>query len=409
MSDQSQQVETKADMLTGTEQYLEDTETVGKESDARDKSFFVRAVEQGGLPVNIVSVSVEDKYRPIMSASLPNGKHEIECDTISDITRQDVEAYNDESKYVQPERTLNGYFDRERKVAISYFSYDYVPTVLISYETPSGSAYQHSIDHSVGSARRQPYKDLVPIQALLEQVHASSEHETIDDVSPQSPIDALLNPDTDLTDGQLVVNDSATIALSADSIESPAQDTDCAERLEFLAGKEPAYASQKLNRGNWYWGHVSGLYEKSDKDVVLLRIETPLDSAVVPFNINHDLENNKLWKVIDAAGGDLQDARGMDICVRRRAPLAKVLNSVEQSDSAECVGGLNQPIPSIEWDGIRLIDYHESPVEPVAVDANYLWEIGIPPENRFSVEHGTPEQDPDGILSETRDWITNIL
>lgn len=410
MSESVQEIESTSEVTENAQEYLGDSSPVSSAGWARDEAYFVQAVRQGGLPVDIVSVSVNNRYQPLPVVDAPNYKagmvtsqeplESITADLFSQIT---FSFENEEFQITDAS---------EEKWRVEHFGFDYTPQVFITYKTQSGNLFRATVEKEIYGASdvNNRYPGQLFFVELIDAVELSDMHSSIADISQQNPLSATLEPETDLSDGLLTIDD-AELSIDCESVDFVEKSDACRSKLTFIAQTTPAFSKYQRDDSDegqlreWYWGYVSDVREKPDGETVLLTVSTPLQSAVVPFNMSHDEDKNNLWKLIDHAGGDLQDVRGIDVCVRLRgrdSPIAKAKYNHSNVRRASVDRNNIQPVKSIEKEGVQFIEAPPTDITPIAVDTDYLWNIGLPSKNRFEREHNNLRG-----ASETRDKDEN--
>lgn len=393
--EETEKVGTKLSLSENSSALLDGTDTVGYNSDARENVHYIKAVNQGGLPVDIVSFSVREEFVAVTTAKVIGGR----AGTVPRVIYNSPASAIEHVKF-EPEPKIENKFQSEIQ-DICMFAIDCVPKFELTYQSPSGNLYRHDIRQKRISQDdvKRPYESTDFLMRLYREVSMSGEHDTIRDISERNPISANLHPDNDLSDGSLSIGDES-LEVSAKQVRTGTTNTETMDYLEFFSlspavrleqrnSKVQRYGNYKNREyGNWYWGHVSDIREDSAGETVFVTVKTPLNSTVVPFTVNHQMSENTLWSLIDEAG-DLQDIRGMDVCVRRRAPLVHELYKLYSSDRFE--GGFNYK--EVEQPNINvsnrspLLTYENCSVEPVGIGADYVWDIGIPSESKFESRH----------------------
>lgn len=395
--------------------HLNNTSIAGYQSWAWDKAYSIRAVEQDGLPVGIVSVSVEEKYVPVSVVNQPEDTYKLTAHSTSSKSRSDslladlMFSSDNPSQYglsntEMPVKLL------EEDIPVEFFGVLYIPEMSIVYRTPSGKLYKETIT-KLASHRdslellQREHLETDFWKALREAVLLSDSHDTIDNVSVDNPLDAVLKPNSDLSEGEILIND---VALPVDTkvVDVAVRNTDFSRVLDFISGQEYVsfddFSVSELfsDITGWVWGHISEIREDERNQTVYIVVDTPIDTAVFPFTLNHDTDNNNFWKLLDHTDGDLQSLRGEDVCVRLRGQTTTyagnlLMNQDNDDIRTSLTGKYNQPIKKIENNGIQLFSYDDCPVNPIAVDTDYVWTLGLPPVDSFNHEHNSKNEQHD--------------
>lgn len=377
----SHQVGLSSDISENARKYIEDANSVGVGSEARDYAYFIRATEDGGLPVDIVGLSLEEFYIPYVDSNAMEPM-------ISEVSEFSVESM------------VSDYGDS------SAFAVHYSPVLSVYYRIPSGSVLHFNVgSHEEFSSPSRQGKEF--LRKIMTEVQQSPHHSSINDISEGNAIDATIHPDECLTDGRIKIND-VEVEVNSTYSEVVPSDSISSRKLDFITSysstvSEMVYTGYFLNSANlrWFWGYVSDMYESEDGEEVYIEVSTPLGSAIFPFKLSYDVDDNPIWSIIEEAGGDLQDVRGMDVCVRLRSETVFYRTEIISSDYSfmptEFVE-LEQPFSSdatTNW----LFNSVSNEVEEVATDSDFIWDLGIPVEDRFSSMNHTTETDREEIDS----------
>lgn len=386
-SDEKSQLGTDDNLSSHAQGYIEQTEPVSQDTWARERAFFVQAVEEDGLPVNIVSVSSTTKYRAVV---MSNTEHRLPAINVTD---EKFDVHNHENPigglFLTHEKT-----DDDTNLFVDYYAYQPSPSIDIVYKIPSGKLYRHTLtDYRKPSKISWEYRWTDVLEQLQNRVLLSESHDTIDDISEQNPLSAELNPKSDLSDGKLVIG-SESIKLDAESVKTVPRNTSTEQLITFLL-QDTCDLSHLSNRyegkgiDNWMWAHVSDVRENKEDEEVYLTVKTPYKSAVFPFKLGYKTDQNNLWEIIEYAGGDLQNIRGKNFCVRLRGPAGiEAYNSVKQNRvRTTMIRDHTQPIETVGDDTISLFSYDDCTVEPIGIDTDYVWTLGIPNSDKFLEKH----------------------
>lgn len=161
----------------------------------------------------------------------------------------------------------------------------------------------------------------------------------------------------------------------------------------------------EITPGRWIWTHISDVRETEDK--IFLIVPTPLGESVFPYSLSHNTDS-RFWRLVQAAGGSLVDLRGMDLCIRMRSGyhdlyVRKDLRYCSRKDHPHYekfnLRRSKQPINSFNMDDNALLIDGPSDPEPVGVDREYIWNLGIVPYDRFS-EKDQPVKEEDRTKNE---------
>lgn len=379
------QIEDEHTYVGNAAAYLSESESISQNSEVVEKFYRIRAVQEGGLPVEIVGLDIEGRFKEFSAKSRPrnvrvyNGEYLDDCDSIETLSDED-----------------------NRFVSIRYF-----PSVFVYYKLPHGGIYKTKLsdlsDHYEKKAKKIPSgRFLSELQTELTSSTASIS--SISELSTQHSVTATLNPEEDFTDGQLIVG-NCDISVDGIEVNVPKTTSDISNDVKFILNEsESAYSINGYDNYefDWYWGHVSDIRETGEN--ISLVVNTPLGDTVFPYHLDHDTDK-PLWDIVDYAGGRLQDIRGLDVCVRRRAPYAMEYRRVSELDSFESKR-IPQPITDVHpWNDKKfpIVSSLNCQVEPVGADSMFLWELGLPPQDRFSEENIGQ-----GSTSQNKSFLTSL-
>lgn len=364
---------------------LENTEPISKDSKATKKFYEIRAIESGGLDVEIVGVNSRLEYKERATiherSKFPISIYMVEDSKITNLENADFsfiqESYNDED------------YDCEFHHQCVLFE----PVIDVYFRTPFNEIYVENINISKTGTIVDTQETENFLNEINKEIRRKENLDSINDLRPMRTIDAKLRPDSDLTDGKLEIND-IQISINAKQVDNVKLSNDNTNVFNYIRNKNVAFEDQynmyNSSLRDWYWGHISDLRYENDDNNILLVVKTPIHKTVFKFNLNHDTDTG-VWKFVNHNGGSIEDLRGMDVCVRERAGCLKMFkkDDLRTSSSKNNIGSVvsNQPIESLNrWNRTQIVD-SKSPVEPVGVDVNRVWDVGIPPHDKFTEEH----------------------
>lgn len=376
MSDEQIQTEKKAQKCS--QSYLDDSSPLTESSDINEEFYRIKAIEEGGLPIEIVGVVPEVSYKPTLAFNSPRGRIKTSS------KRNEVDEVTEEF--------LN--LDTERPVF--YYSTSFFIDFDIYYSTAFGQAYKASFNQSRSRLNsKYGYTNTKGIlNGIIQEVDSSKRLNTISDISSLNTISATLHPDETLTDGKIELNGSKSSFSNCEKVDTNrtgSNNSDAITRFVVKDNYETFGNSCNDTPSDWIWSYISDVRE--DGETIVLTVETPIGKAVFPYNFNHDTET-PFWTLVDEAGSQLTSLRGMDVCIRTRGGYEEVYKNFDIREAGfnhheypeYDKKNTNQPINTPNKDGKPLVIDDPTDVNPVGVDAKSAWTLGVPPNNRLETD-----------------------
>lgn len=381
MSDEQLQIEKEAQKYS--QLFLKDSSSLTESSEINEEFYRIKAIEEGGLPIELVGVVPEVSYRSEFAFNSSRGriKTASKKDEANEVTRD----------------FLN--LDIERPVF--YYSTSFVVDFEIYYNTAFGQTYKASFNQSRSRLSDRYYTNTEEIlESIIEEVDSSNRLNTIDDISSLNTISATLHPDETLTEGKIELNGSRSSFSDCEKVntnKTGSQNSDAITRFVIGNNNETFGDSHHDTPSDWIWSYISDVRE--DGETVVLSVQTPIGKAVFPYNFNHDTET-PFWTLVDEAGGQLTSLRGMDVCIRTRGGYQKVYKDFDIRNAGYNNHehpeydrkNTNQPVNTPNKDGKPLVIDDPTDVNPVGVDAKSAWTLGVPPSNRFEQREISKEE-----------------
>lgn len=368
------QLQNEKEAQNYSQSYLKNSSPLTESSDINEEFYRIKAIEEGGLPIEIVGVVPKVSYKPTFAFNSSRGR---------------IKTASEDKEDTITKHFLN--LDVERPVF--YYSTSFIIDFEIFYSTAFGQTYMASFNQSRSSlSPRYRYTNTKEIlESIIEEVDSSKRLNTINDISSLKTISATLRPDETLTDGKIELNgvrSSFSSCIKVDANRTGSQSADAITRFAVEDNYEKFGESCEDTPSDWIWSYISDVRE--DGNTIVLTVETPIGKAVFPYNFNHDTET-PFWTLVDEAGGQLTSLRGMDVCIRTRGGYETVYKDFDIRDTGFSSHeypeydskNTNQPIDTPNKDGKPLVIDDPTDVNPVGVDAKSAWTLGVPPENRF--------------------------
>lgn len=378
---------------------VEDTEAISSDSQVTKKFYEIKAIESGGLDVEIVGINLKLEYQEravVKDNNIPRSLRQVQNTKINNLENADFSYFYDD--YDQK----NHQFHHQCVL--------FEPVVDVYFRTHYDDIYveEITISKTGTSISNQDKRDF--LNEIKKEIYRKQNLETINDVRPTESINAKLKPDSDLKDGKLEIN-KTELNINATKVKNVTFSNDDTSIFNYICDKNVAFKDKYDSYydhflRHWYWGHISDLRYDDEENNILIVVKTPIHKTVFKFNLNHNTDSG-VWKFINQNGGCIEDLRGMDVCVRERAGCLKIFEKKDLriSSSEDDIGKVesNQPIETLnKWNRTEIVD-SKSPVEPIGVDINRVWDIGIPPHDKFTEEHINTEKNDqkenNGIIS----------
>ena len=371
--------------------FINETAPIVDSSEINEDFYRIKAIEEGGLPVEIVGVVPNISYAPQF-------------------------ATNDDRNYVRSARgkehesVSEEIFEGYNDTVVFYFGTKVMFDFDIYYKTAFDQVYKGTFAQrrSLTWRKKSKFHDSTEevLRQIVTEVNCSPDIESVDDLSSLTTIDARLHPNENLTDGQIEIGDAKSSFKSCQKVERTGRSSNADALIRFVLqdGEQRYSASSEFG---WVWSYISDVRGDSESGQVVITVETPIGKAVIPYNLNHYTES-PFWKLVEESGGSLTSLRGKDICIRLRGRFSKIFknkdirncgfNSHEYPEFSQRMSSQPITVPSRN-DRPLLID-DPTEVSPVGVDTEYIWTIGVPPNNRFCNEvHESKSTMEDGLLS----------
>lgn len=345
---------------------LEGSRSVGTDSKAREDLYVAKAIEDRGLEVDIVGITESPKYQAVLS---DNGSS----------TTQRYDSFDE---------AIN-----TRSEGSRHFGINYSPTFHVYYKTPLEEIYKIGIPiklQGYGKAELSP-ENRTFIESIWKSAIASEHHDSLSDISKNNPIRAQINPGDGFDNGKLIHGDTTVGFSDGKEVEVPRTDGDIDSQVNYclIDSLERIESDLKSDSTDWYKTYVSDVHESEDGGTVYLEVPRPYrGSSLFPLHVSYD-SSDPLWDVLDQAGGDIMDIRGMDVYIRNRGAVGSAYYEFSSNYGYEYVS-----IENIECQSGRHIVHisdDESPVETITSDVDFMWELGI--ENNYRKDN--PEENPE--------------
>lgn len=382
--------------------FVNDTVPVAQGSEISERFHQIKAIEEGGLPIEIVSIVPSVSYQPHFAYSANLGR-------VNTGTDEDIENINDE------------YFEKYDDSTVFYFGVKTLVDFKIYYNTAFDQMYRCHLEHK--RQNRWCEEGLSLLSGLLGEVDASgADVSTVDDIGRLSSVEATFMPDEDLTSGKIEVCGEKAGINNCEKVDFIPSTRNADSYVRFVVGDDNQRFDSNADFDiDWIWSYISDVRTKEDDDTVVLTVETPIGKAVFPYELTHNTDT-KLWRLVEEAGGSLTDLRGMDICIRKRWRLAEVFSKKDIRKSgypSHCYPDYGkdcseQPIQTPnDKDNPTVID-DPTDVRPVGVDARHIWTLGVPPYDRFhsrdaneiSGTDSDKSEEPDGLIESLKSIVS---
>lgn len=397
-------IQDKKEVQKCSRSYLNDSSPLTESSRINEEFYRIKAIEQGGLPIEILDVVPEVSYRPTFALKPPDGFVKISSSS------------KEENNEVTRE-----FLNLDTRHPVIYYCTSFFVDFDIYYNTAFGQTYKACFNQSRSNPSYRNKNAERILKSIMQEVDSSNQLDTISDIGSSNTIDAILRPDESLKDGKIELDgrkSSFSKCKKADYSRATSNNSDAVTYFALGDNYETFGSSRGIMPSDWIWSYISDVRENGD--IIVLTVDTPIGKAVFPYNLNHDTEA-PFWTLVDEAGGQLTSLRGMDVCIRTRSGYQEVYkkytigkNGFKCNEYPEYnEKTTNQPINTPNKDGNpSVIDCDVTDVNPVGVDEKSAWTLGIPPHNRFERDRTSKEVKPDkeppssnNILNK----ITNII
>lgn len=367
-----------------SQKYLDGTETLDKSSPTAENFYRIKAIENGGLPIEIININADRKYCPIfvynngLEENLIMGEEydEMTEDMFADLSNADILYY-----------TVNNIIDYN-----------------IYYETVFGKTYKGVIKQNRMNVLYDDYirygqSQRKFLDSLKYAADSSRNITSVDQISSVHSVSAQLKPDENLRDGEIVLDDVSITFDTCEEIETIQDKTDVDSFIRSLFNEKRQYYDATDFDGGWVWSSISDVRENKSENQVILTVETPFGMAIFPYELTHDTDSS-FWKLVEYSDGLLTSLRGKDVCIRPRSEFPYIFqsNNLQNAPHSEAPSfDINMPNQPLEFDPTVIEDPTE--VVSVGVDTEYVWTLGFPDKT------GNPpnEQTDDSIFDKMRE------
>ena len=368
MPEEALQIE--GELSSHSKEVLRGSEVVSPSAEITEEFYRIRAIQEGGLPVEIVGLVPSVTYQRKM-VSINRGLMELS-------------RFWEESEEVGSDM-----FDVDSST-VNFFGVGVNVTFKIFFQTPYCQVYRGSVPDTVATA-------------VLEGVDSSRGMEKIGDICRRRSVEAMYHPDDTMESGELTVGgEGAEVQCDTiDFVQSASEKEDRIARFFANCSRDVTVSSM------WNQSYVSDVRHRDG--TVFFVVETALGQAVFPYVLSHD-EDSVFWEFVENhGGGSLSALRGKNVCIRLRGPAVEEFNKksmwkTNERSAQYDLRGVEQAVATPNrYDETALID-GPSDVIPVGVDADYVWTLGYPEESASTDDENST--DCNGFFSALIDSIT---
>jgi hypothetical protein len=342
--------------LWGKGEDIADMEPVNTDSSAREELYIAKALEEDYIEVTLVGLEFEDAYvsvylRPIGSVG-----------SRGSISIKEFNSSEDAIEYGRD------------KINNRFFAVRYNPNIYLYYKTPFGEIYKTEINSKI-KRRRLYIKENVKefLKKVFNELTTSQHHNQISDLSVRNPINLDLNPSKDLKTGTLRLGKKTVEISNTSSVSVPKTDKNISNRIKFFVNDfNDVHTDLGDDNINWKKTYVSNVLENKKGDKICIKVPSNGREVIFPFNVSYDTES-PIWSLIEKSGGDIINVRGSNVYIRPRYQIAKTYaDAYSNCRYYEPIEGYHA-----YTDDIKLFQKENCTVDPIAVDTNYEFVLGI--------------------------------
>lgn len=372
------------------QEYINDSTTVTEDSDVVERFKRIKSINQG-MEVEITGINSYVKYNPI-------GDKSYTCTCIG---------------FPSAERAK----ERARGTGTRLYGTDPIVNFNIYYETPFDEKYKFTLPTSQRGRISNLTHSAKQFLSELQLEVMSSDIGSVDNLSTLNSVTAYRHPDCDLTDGEIVLNDTITSVSKCEKSSQPHESLNCENLHRFLTYtiENHKYISSDASgkSASWRQAYISDVREVTTENQIVIFIDTPLGEFAAPYDLTYDTDGT-FWDLAEYNTGHIDSLQGKVVYVRPRVNDVELYNMKRLDDDQDLyTRRTEQPIDTpTENEYPQLFSSSDNVIE-VGVDAEYIWTIGVPTN---ALNHEYPEeidvqrpQDEDKMCNRIRAKLNSLF